>query len=290
MTPQDIYLLPSKKTERWYQTTPELWTTLFGIYEFYQSTSNIDENENDNNRLVADVKLDCLIDWGERSASITAISFDGNPFALVATAGRGESDFAEVVVTNEDLFNEAFLYFVSKAIKPQDNKPTICDQEKDSEILDGFYGVAIVKTEEGIQMVREEYVDHDGKLLFDIQKYHNAFDAVRGELSKFPIKESLLAKHAEVREIVADVIEKGFVDDVQHIVINRRSKGNDGDWIAAAAVNDSGTYVVGIKNWNFDSTGYSWGSNIYCSRVGDSGIFEELKMSTQGTISDGMKP
>jgi len=294
MTPHDIYLLPSKRTDQWYHTSPELWNTLFGIIPDIQSEGDIEKNELNasSNRLTVEQKLDCFLDWGERTATLAAVYMDGVPFALVATAGRGEADFGEIIVTNAELFDKAFLYFVSKAVRPHGHKPEISSASEHYELLDGFYGAAIIKTADGIQMVRTEYVDDDNKLLFDVRKYNDAFEAARPFLRQFNLSDSVLANNAEVRSVIADAIAKGVAEDARQIVVNRRTKKTekDGDWIAAAAANDSGTYALGIRSWSYQGAGLSWGSEVFCEKIGDAALFDELKASITGAVRDGMKP
>jgi hypothetical protein len=293
MTPAEIYALPSTSSIQWYASDPDLWEKLFGLTPNVYSADDIDGDPADaNGRLMVETKLECMLDWGERTASVTAVTFDGSPFAIIAAAGRGQSDFGDVLLTDHVAFDEAFSYFVSKAMTTRASKPLLVDASMEVPLLEGFYGTSIIKTGEGVEMVREEYVDDAGKLIFDVKKYRAAFQEGRKYLSGFSLDQALLANNPDVRRIAADIIEKGVVDDFRHVAINRRSKkqSGEGDWIAVAAANETGTYAIGVRNRNFKSTGFSWASDVYCERIGGTGLFDELKATVTASISDGMKP
>lgn len=293
MTPLEIYALPNKSTDQWFEAHPEMWQEIFGMYPDVLTFDEIESVPADaKDRLMVELKLDCSLDGGRRFASLTVISFDGAPFAIVGVAGREGRDFGETLITDEVLFEDAFKYFVSKALTARPNKPKHVDASMSVPMLHGFHGAAIVKTVDGVEMVRSEYVDKNGVLLFDVKKYDAAFDSRRGTLSKFPKGQSLLANEATARQIVAEIIESGIVDSAKHVIVNRRSKKDDmkGDWIAVAAANDSGTYAIGIRKWDLGGTGFSWVSSIFCERIGGPGLFEELKAGLPSPIVGGAKP
>lgn len=292
MKPSDLYALPSKSIEQWYAVDSDVWDQVFGISPGFVSQDVIEKTFDVSDRLMVETKLSVLLDWGERSASLTTLTFDGSPFAIFASAGRGESDFKRVFLTDAVVFEDAFRYFVSKAMVARDAKPMLIDANDDAAILEGFYGAAVVSLPDGVRMVRDDYVDEQGRLIFDDRKYNDAFEAQRKRLSRFPMDQALLAKETSVRQLFAEILEAGVADGLKTLVVNKRAKSqeNKGDWIGVAAANDSGTYGIGIRQWSLSGIGFSWASAVFCERIGGPSLFDELKNSLTVSISDGMKP
>jgi hypothetical protein len=295
MTPAELYALPSKSTDDWYRTYDDTWSHLFGLTPEVQSYDDIPGGgETGSDRLLVHTKMECQIDGYERSAVIKVVTFDGTPFAIVATAGRGQSDFDDTLISDQVVFEDALKFFVEKAMCSRHNKPLLVDPNDEPKLLKSFYGVTVVRTDAGFDMVRSEFVDQSGKLIFDLDKYLNDFHASRKEIDigDLSISSPILSKLPDVRQKVAELIAGGVVGGDRVKVVNRRvTKGTGtGDWMAAAVATEAATYSIGLPSHQLGAIGFSWASSVTCKQIGGPELFDALKGTLVASISDGMKP
>ena len=279
MTPNDIYCLPTIRTDPWH-AQEEALNDFFGVscHSFDQDRAR-GEGADD---ISFATKLRCAIDWGERSTSYVAVTFRGAPVGLLMTAGRGGRDSVAALVTDSEAFSACLAYMARwTTVPPHD----VVDPAADIEDLGILYGTVAVRVGEEVRLVLADRLAEDGTLLFDDVAWTAAFDViVRPAFRRGMHDDEMEAGFSGPRmktfaaEAVAAAIPAGVraaVPDPEALAASLPGHLRDG-WHAVAVATDEGTYTVGLPSREASGKWFGWASAIQVERIGGPELFDTL--------------
>lgn len=271
MTPQRFYLLKSLDHEPWYYAG-SAFHSLFGIAEYELEEERA--RDEDDRKLLFERKIYRNVD-GERSVEYQAATFEGRPFAIVATAGRGQQDADDSLVTDAETYAKAVAHLETYRKRPE---PNIVRADVDAELLEGMYDHAILAVGSEMRLVPTAHLAPDSDdLIFDEVEFRKCFDAI--VRPAFPPRDpefELGFKSFRQRDLVAKALVASAVDGLR--------VSTDFDGVAASELaydrhvlvlvaDDKTTYAIGCHGGGI---GFSWVNDIDPHPIGDAALFDRL--------------
>jgi hypothetical protein len=255
MTPNEIYALPTIGTDNWFDYWNEIAENALGLAAW-------DNNEAlqaaDSGRLVVNTKLDINFD-GDRGVTIRSLEFDGVPFALYLTGGRGGSDKRDVVVTDRGAWKRAKAHALTLIAETAEFTDT--EASADDDLLNGYYGARIVRFGSDVRLVKSDHVHPiSGSPVFDDLAYDAEFDRVIRPLGEELGYESGLGDPRMMTAAV-DTMRKGIIGRAIHF----ESAVTDGQRLVGASVVDGQTFMHSLGT---SGSHYTWKRGGYTRMVG----------------------
>jgi len=174
MTPNEFYAIPAMREAPWFDDYSSVTEEVLELDSLWEASDQA--RELGATRLVVHHKLHHDVD-GERGVSVYALYFDGKPFALMLTGGRGGRDSRDAVVTDTALWNGAKEYVQSFLNRVHEFRGATADP--DAELTNHYYGAQVVRFGEEVRLVSSDDVNPlTGNPVFDEKKYRDAFDRV----------------------------------------------------------------------------------------------------------------
>lgn len=274
MRPDQFYSLPTMRSEKWYE-----WGR--GITDFF----GIEDHELDHERAEAEEAGDVVFDEklhfnedGERSISYYAVLHRGSPIGFYASAGRGQQDASQMVVTDAAGFASARAYL--DGFRPC---PKVVEEpvDRDHKLLEGMYNHAIVDLGSEYRLVPEEDIGDDGRLVFDRKEFGQAFDAIVRPRVKISGDEfGMGLKSHRIRGLVTDALVAALPPGIRHATdfdaqaVEELTYKSHTFLILA---DDHSTYAMSVHG---GGTGFSWVSSISPRHLGPAELFDRLSNET----------
>ena len=278
MTPDDIYSLPTTRTEPWFESDLEV-RELLGIqmHDFDCDRAR----EEGASELCIEHKLFCSLDGGERSASVSAAVFQGRPIALIRAAGRGQEDFQDAYVTDAEACRRALDY----VMQWRSNGITAAVAKADEELpaLGAFYNTVLTRVGEEIRLAKADHFSKDGTLLFDEVAYRQSFD----EIVRPAFKDTEEAEFKEgiagtrMRRLVVEAILRAVPHGIPALAVDTEDLEDAGvplwhreNWHAVLVKSGDTTYSLGLDQFSKTGKWFAWSSGLGAEAVGTGELFD----------------
>lgn len=273
MKPSDIFALPSREVEPW-------WDSYYPFEVFVEENAYSFDREvgekQKANRLTFAEKLYASSD-GDRGARFVAVEFDGQPICLLTMAGKSAEGDNKRYVTDLAGYQAAMAY-LSQFHASLHGDQKVHDANEDIEALDRIYGYHVKSLAGQITLVPEWHMANDGTVIFDDKAYHAAFEEIVRPAFKDRDKgweEGL--KNPQMKELATQAILAGIPEGVRHTPDFDMPLGTKGgDWHAVLVGTDEGTYTMGIWSMYSSAKWFAWASHITRERIGGPELYNEL--------------
>lgn len=271
MTPEQFYDLKTENREAWYYAG-HAFHSLFGIAEYELEEERA--RDDGDRALLFERKLYRNVD-GERSVEYQAATFQGRPFAIVATAGRGQQDAEECVVTDAETYALAVTHLETYRKRPS---PTIVATGAELPMLEGMYNHAIVPVGSQMRLVPVDHLaEGSDDLIFDEVEFRKCFDAiVRPAIKSSGPEFEMGLKSFRQRELVVKALAASTIEGMRVSTDfdgEEASKLCYGRQVLLLVADESRTYAIGCHGGGY---GFSWVSDIDPFPIGDASLFDRL--------------
>lgn len=171
MTPNELYAIPATSISNWYD---DYSTVVEDVLQLDPIDPDFVSESKDAVLLQVHDKLYFYED-GERGVSIYALYYDGHPFALMFTGGRGGRDSRTPVVTDMARWQQARDYVLAMI-----NRNVSFDGHvagPDDEIASGYYIARLARFGDEIRLVSSDDVHRfTGNPVYDNKRFREVFD------------------------------------------------------------------------------------------------------------------
>lgn len=267
MKPNDVYAMPSLRTEPLWFAPESMVEEAFGIKEW-----DFDDElmrQADDQRIQCHRKMEYHL-GDENSSTVYALTLEDKPFGIFIKAGY-QGQHMQFIPTEENLFMEAIG--IVNGWRKRSMFNDVVDPSAELNDLTFFHETAAVRTEEGFRLIDIRFVDNAGTIIFDEKRFLSAFREFGNTLKDIPHDER---KGIDwVKEQKAAIISKAVPEHLRSVTVNE-TKQNPASlnlWIATVVGTDEGTYAIGIHENLLKRSDFISGSNITTEWLGGPDLF-----------------
>jgi hypothetical protein len=208
MTPNEIYGIPPRSIELWFEGSNGVIERGLEIEPWSLDFEKV--KAADQGRLTVHSKLYHYIDH-RNAASIDALYFDKQPFAVVSSAGE---DHIEPYVTNETLWQEARNYVQATLNSAKDVEHTTYGE--DAELPSNIGGTVFARFGREIRLVDPSNINpFTGNPIYDMKAYETVVETVCQPLYKeLRMEGELGLSHPRMREALFNAYLAGVMGDM----------------------------------------------------------------------------